>query len=157
MALPVLVLPRFILFLAQGSESGSPSHALKTGHLGVLNSGPVPSYDRGHYDSLTSLESFLLHMMGMGMLALAALCVFVIVPTYTPVSKCRVPAIGVLSALFCFSAIFGWNAPLGALAVLLGLGNGVLGCWGAWSLFFGNEEGHNKHKILKPNSRLKRL
>jgi hypothetical protein len=49
-----------------------------------------------------------------------------------------------------------WNAPLGALAIMLGLGNGIVGSWGWWSLFFG-EDNHKFGKYLKENSRLKRL
>jgi hypothetical protein len=95
-------------------------------------------------------------MLGLGLLALAALVVFTVVPRYTPASPARKTAITVIALLECVSAVVAWNAPLGALAVFVGMGNGLIGAWGWWALFFG-EETHKFKKYLKEDSRLKRL
>lgn len=151
LALPLLLLPRLILFLAQGSES-----ALKAGPLGVVPSGPIPTYG-GRPDTLTPLESFTLRMLGLGLIALAAISVFVIVPNYSPQAMpYRLPTVCVFAVLGCVTAFAGWNAPLGVMSVLLGLGNGVLGAWGWWTVFFG-EEKQKLGKYLKKNSRFKKL
>lgn len=155
MSLPLLLLPRLILFLAQGPESGSATAALKAGPLGVLNTA-ILDRSRGQYDSLTSLEAFFVKMLGFGLDSVAAIIVFAVVPSYTPPSPARKPTITVIAILTAFAAVVSWNAPLGALAVILGLGNGVVSAWGWWALFFG-EDPHKFKKYLKEDSRMKRL
>lgn len=152
LAVPLLLMPRLVLFMAQGSES-----PVKAGPLGVVGSGPIPSYGGNQHDKLTPLESFALKMLGLGLLALAAISIFVVVPNYSPQAMpYRIPTVCVFAVLGCVTAFAGWNAPLGVMSIVLGLGNGALGAWGFWTVFFG-EEKQKFGKYLKPNSRLKKL
>lgn len=152
LALPVLLVPCLVLFMAQGSDA-----PVKAGPLGVVPSGPIPSYGGNQHDTLTPLESFALKMLGFGLLALAAISIFVVVPNYSPQAMpYRMPAVCVFAVLGCITAFSGWNAPLGFMSVVLGLGNGALGAWGFWTVFFG-EEKQKFGKYLKPNSRLKKF
>lgn len=151
MSLLLLILPRLVLFFAQGQDSARP-----TRHgLNIAND-PVPSYDRGHFDALTSLEEFALRMLGFGALALAAICLFVVVPNHLPHSPPRVPAICVITIMTSITSVVCWNSKLGALATITGIGNGTVACWGWWVLFFSGDH-HKFGKYLRKDSRLKRL
>ncbi|KAL1405307.1 hypothetical protein Q8F55_008934 [Vanrija albida] len=159
-ALPLLTMPRLVLFLAGPSAAPSPLNpsALQAPlSNNPASSGPIPSYDRGHYDALTHLEAFSLRLLGLGLVALALVSLFVVVPSYAPgVAPGRQSTIVVWAILGSIAAVVSWNAPLGALATITSLGNAVLSGWGWWAVFFGNDDRKFK-KYLKPNSRLKRL
>lgn len=138
----MLLLPRLILFLAQNSDQRKAE--------------AIPSYDRTHFDALTPLESFLVRMVGFGLLGFAAMIIFNVVPAYTAPYPARTASITVVAVLSCVAAVVAWNAPLGAFASIVGLGNGLVGAWGWWTIFFGGEE-HKMKRYLKDNSRLKKL
>lgn len=159
-ALPLLTMPRLVLFLAGPSSAPTPlnpSSLQAPLSNNPVSSGPIPSYDRGHYDSLTHLENFALRLLGLGLVALALVSLFVVVPAYAPgVAPGRQSTIVVWAILGSVASVVAWNAPLGALATLTAFGNAILSGWGWWAVFFGNDDRKFK-KYLKPNSRLKRL
>lgn len=149
--MPLLLLPRLILFFAQGQDASRPNR-----HGVNFGTEAVPSYDRGHYDALTALEDFALRMLGFGSLALAAICLFVVVPSHNPHSPPRMPTTAVITILTSVTAVVCWNSKLGALSFITGLGNGGIACWGWWVMFF-SDDPHKFGKYLRKDSRLKRL
>lgn len=159
LSLPLLLFPRLVLFFAQG-DGDTSTRATRLGQstMGMA----VPGVERGsisHFErpaKLTSLEEFTLRSMGFGALALSAIIVFVVVPAYKPVAPGRKAVVTVLAVLGCITAVVAWNSPLGALAVVTGIGNGIVGAWGWWSLMFGDDD-YRFGKYLKKDSRLKRL
>lgn len=117
----------------------------------------VPAVEAvGRPASLTALESHTLRCMGFGLLAMAAVLIFVVVPAYKPFAPGRKAVVTVFAVLGCVTAVVGWNSPLGALAVITGIGNGIVGAWGWWSIMFG-EDDYRFGKYLKPDSRWKKL
>ncbi|GMK56876.1 hypothetical protein CspeluHIS016_0307160 [Cutaneotrichosporon spelunceum] len=105
---------------------------------------------------LTGLEQLTLRCMGLGLLGLAAITVFVVVPAYKPHAPGRKATTTVLAILGCITAVVAWNSKLGGLSVITGIGNGVIGAWGWYAIMFG-EDDYRYGKYLKPDSRLKRL
>lgn len=150
LSLPLLLFPRLVLFFAADERelSSRPSRITRSMVSPIV---PIP-----RPDTLTSLEVFMLRSVGFGLIALAAILVFVVVPPYKPVAPGRKAVVTVLAVLGCVTAVVGWNTPLGALSVIMGIGNGIVGCWGWWSIMFG-EDDYRFGKYLKNDSRLKRL
>ncbi|BEI82824.1 hypothetical protein CcaverHIS002_0306920 [Cutaneotrichosporon cavernicola] len=156
LALPLLLLPRLVLFFA--SDDGPRATRLSQSSMGMT----VPGVDRGSISRferpsrLTSLEELTLRSLGLGLLALASITVFVVVPAYKPHAPGRKAVTTVLAILGCVTAVVSWNSPLGAMAVITGVGNGVVGAWGWYAIMFG-EDDYKFGKYLKNDSRLKRL
>ncbi|CAK9779852.1 hypothetical protein CC85DRAFT_303019 [Cutaneotrichosporon oleaginosum] len=154
LSLPLLLFPRLVLFFAAEDRATRLSHS----SMGMV----VPGVDRGSISSferparLTNLEALALRCMGVGLLALAAITVFVVVPAYKPHAPGRKAVTTVLALLGCVTAAVAYNAPLGALAVVTGVGNGIVGAWGWYAIMFGEDE-YRFGKYLKDDSRLKKL
>ena len=136
--------------------------------------------DRDHYDALTPLESFLCLSLGLGLVAMALITVFVLVPTYlAPLSTTtvdttsgvspesiptkspgRVALLAVLVGLTSLMSVLSWNSSsVGALGKAVSLGNGAVGIWGWWVIIFGGGRGllSKAGKKSKVPERLKRL
>lgn len=157
LSIPLLVFPRLVLFFA--ADDGPPrATRLSQSSMGIT----VPGVDRGSINSferparLTNLEQLTLRAMGLGLLALAAITVFVVVPAYKPHAPGRKAVTTVLAILGCVTAVVAYNSPLGALAVLTGIGNGIVGAWGWYAIMFG-EDDYRLGKYLKKDSRFKKL
>ncbi|ODO11488.1 hypothetical protein I350_00268 [Cryptococcus amylolentus CBS 6273] len=156
LAIPLLLFPRILLFFSQVAPPNTPFSSSS-----VANHAAAAAARENHYDTLTSLESTLCLTLSFGLLAVALISVFLLVPTYDPevVTPGRGVLVGILTGLMTILGWVLWNARgLGALGTLLGGGNWFVALWGWWVLIFGEGRsemmrGH-KHKTPK---RLKKL
>lgn len=115
-AIPLLLFPRFILFLAESSGNGART-------------------------TLTPLESFLALHIGIMLVAIASTLVLNIPsPADLLTSKHRSPGhplLGPLSAACTLIAVISYNTKsVGSLSLLVSLGSGAIGLWGFWAIMF---------------------
>ncbi|KAI5452349.1 hypothetical protein NCC49_000910 [Naganishia albida] len=158
LALPLLLFPRLLLFLAQTRPAGE-SFLSKSSH-----------HRDQHYDDLTPLEKFLCTQLGLGIVVVMGLCLLAIpspatprdfpglspytsLPTATAApfsASLRLPITLLISTLLALSSFLAYNTPsvaVGAgLTTLLTLGNGAIGIWGWWVGAFGVGEGLRSKK-----------
>lgn len=172
--LPLLLFPRFLLFLSQSPSqphiSLSESFAASSSKLPSSRS----SAREGHYDDLTGLEHFLCTQMGIGLLAVMGMCLLLIPTPPRPTSfppldpttnvpipfttsqplNLRMPFLLILSSLMGLSAFMSWNssgtaeAIGGGLGGVVALGNGAVAIWGWWVAVFGTSQKYLSKKTV---------
>ena len=131
LAIPLLLFPRILLFFAQIPPASS-----------IFTTSQTPAHE--HYDALTPLESFLCLSCSLGLLAMAMINLFVLVPSYTPpaANPSRTPLLGILVGLLTVMAAVGLNTnSIGALGKVIGGGNAMVAIWGWWVVLFRDERG----------------
>ncbi|ORX39861.1 hypothetical protein BD324DRAFT_615273 [Kockovaella imperatae] len=121
LALPLLLFPRILVFFSQTPAPGP----------GIAN------LERDHYDTLTPLESFLALTLALGLVSLALLVFLTLVPSYTPPSPSRWPLLAIIVGLTSTMSVIAWNAPIGGLGKVTGIGNTLVAIWGWWVVVFG--------------------
>ncbi|KZT09506.1 uncharacterized protein LAESUDRAFT_722471 [Laetiporus sulphureus 93-53] len=114
-AIPLLLFPRFLLFLVEGSEA-----EMRT--------------------ELTPLESFLSLHVGILLVAIAFALILNVpsIPAIQPQQKTPGhPLLGPLSSACAFTAFISYNTrTVGALGLLLSLGTAIISAWGFWVMMF---------------------
>ncbi|KAH8083088.1 hypothetical protein HD553DRAFT_313222 [Filobasidium floriforme] len=148
LAIPLLLFPRLLAFLAQSNND--PSFNLASSHK------------KGqHYDDLTPLEKLLAQQLGWGCVGVAVVLACIIaspnspappfpplssttslpppVPALPPTTALRLSILLTISSLLSLSAFFIYNnQSVGqAVSVGVGMGNAILGIWGFWVGLFG--------------------
>jgi hypothetical protein len=139
---PLLFFPRILLFFAQVQPT------------------ILATAQSDHYDALTPLESHLCLTLSLGLITLALITLFTLIPTYQlpATNPSRTPLLAVLVGLTTLSSLVQWNtASIGGLGTVLALGNTVVALWGWWVVAFG--QGSKMAKVGKKHTpdRLKRL
>ncbi|KAG9038451.1 hypothetical protein FRB95_001308 [Tulasnella sp. JGI-2019a] len=136
LAFPLLLFPRFLLFLS------TPALAEVTASR----------------ETLTSLESYLCTHLGIGLLALSV-ALIISIPSAPPISRTITPEpsqthplLVPLSTSLSITAFVSYNTSrIGALGVLMTIGCGFTGLWGLWVIAFqgtgnySNKTGADKH------------
>ncbi|WRT67112.1 uncharacterized protein IL334_004078 [Kwoniella shivajii] len=127
LALPLLLFPRILLFFSQTPPTSAFTSA-------------SPSAREDHYDALSPLESTLCLSLSLGLLAMAFISVFILVPTYQLPSSnpSRTPLLGILVGLVTITGAVIWNVRgIGGLGQVVGAGNVIMAIWGWWVIVFG--------------------
>jgi hypothetical protein len=114
-----------------------------------------------HYDALTPLESHLCLTLSLGLISLALITLFVLIPTYQlpTTNPSRTPLLAVLVGLTSLISAIQWNtASIGGLGKAVGMGNTIVAIWGWWVIAFG-QGGSKMAKVGKKHTpdRLRRL
>ncbi|WVQ78092.1 hypothetical protein IAT38_000173 [Cryptococcus sp. DSM 104549] len=158
LAIPLALFPRILIFFSQTAPPTTPFSSSS-----VSAAAAAAAAREDHYDALTPLESTLCLTLALGLVGVALISLFILVPTYEPPSSnpARAPLLGVLVGLVTLAAAVTWNAPgLGGLGVVVGGGNVVVALWGWWVVVFGGGRGQmtkvERHKKKVPE-RLKKL
>lgn len=111
-----------------------------------------------HYDDFTPLESFLVLVTAIGLLALALTSLLILAPSYTApsINPSRKPLLGILVGLTTISSLVAFNTgAIGGLGKFVGVGNLGVAVWGWWVVMFG--EMKRGEKRSKMPERLKKL
>jgi len=135
LSFPLLLFPRFLLFLS--TPSRAPGISVR--------------------ENLTSLESYLCTHVGIGLIAIA-IAVVISIPSAPPISRTvseptsQHPLLVPLSSSFVITAFVSYNTvTVGPLAMIMTLGCGFTGLWGLWVIAFqgtgnySNKTGADKH------------
>lgn len=111
-----------------------------------------------HYDDFTPLESFLVLVTAIGLLALALTSLLILGPSYQApsINPSRKPLLGILVGLTTISSLVGFNTgAIGGLGKFVGVGNLGVAVWGWWVIMFGEmKRGERRSKMP---DRLKKL
>jgi len=125
LSMPLLLFPRFLLFLSQPTTTTTAEFA-----------------QQGEVSTLTPLESYLATQFAILLISMS-IALIASIPSSDPVPP-RAGMMGqthpllvpmTIGSLLC--SVISYNTPsAGALGFLVALGSGVVGVWGAWAIVF---------------------